>query len=153
MGRLQTYLGILVFIDLLFVMTGQICTSASSCTLTSILFSMAINPSASVFSTWFQGLIGNATALIAGASIIGVIGFLISRLTQTGISASALFQGLANDSILFAATGITLSLLVGDFIAIFTYLSSYSLIAAILIISPTAILYVFTVLEWVRGMP
>ncbi len=153
MGRLQTYLGILVMFDLLFVMTGQLCTSTASCSTTSIIFSMVMNPSLSNLSNWFTQLIGNASALIAGVASIGALGLLISRLTQGGISAQSLFLGLTNDSILFAATGIALSLIVGDFVAIFIYLSSFSLIAALLLMSPMCLLYVFTVLEWVRGLP
>jgi hypothetical protein len=153
MGRLQTYLSILIMFDLLFVITGQICTSASSCSLTSIIFSMAVNPSLSSLSNWFTGLIGNAAALVAGAASIGTIAFLIARLTSSGISAQALFQGLANDSILFAATGIALSLIVGDFVAIFQYLASFSLIGALLSMSVMCTMYILTVLEWVRGMP
>ena len=154
MGRLQTYLGILTMFDLLFVMTGQLCTSTASCSTTSIIFSMVMNPSLANLSNWFTQLIGNVSALVTGIlSAVGAIGFLLSRLTQGGISAQSLFLGLTNDSILFAATGLALSLIVGDFVAIFIYLSSFSLIAALLLMSPMCLLYVFTVLEWVRGLP
>lgn len=154
MGRLQTYLGILAMFDLLFVITGQLCTSTASCSTTSIIFSMVMNPSLSNLSNWFTQLIGNASALVTGIlSAVGAVGFLLSRLTQGGISAQSLFLGLTNDSILFAATGLALSLIVGDFVAIFIYLSSFNLIAALLIMSPMCLLYILTVLEWVRGMP
>lgn len=154
MGRLQTYIGILIMLELLFVITGQLCSSASSCSLTSILFSMVINPSSSTFSNWFQGLLGNPAALISGSLIGGgILTLLISRLVLGGVSASALFTGLTSDSVLFAGTGVALALIVGDFVAIYTYLASYNQLAALIIMSPMCILYILTVLEWVRGIP
>lgn len=153
MGRLVTYLTILIVMDLLFIITGQLCVSGDACSFTSVIFSMAINPSLSVLSNWFTQFIGNFTSLIHGDASSGTIGNLLATLATAGVAAGSLIFGLKNDSILFASTGVVLSLLVGDFINIFTYFYSASPIIAVLIFSPITIIYIFTCLEWVRGMP
>jgi hypothetical protein len=114
---------------------------------------MAINPSGSVLSDWFQTIIGDISSILGGVASSGQIGSLLAQLATTGIAVGSLILGLKNDSILFAGVGFSLSLLVGDFINIFTYIYSSSPITAVLMFSPITVLYVFTCLEWVRGMP
>lgn len=151
MGRLTTYLTILIVMDLLFIITGQLCANGQ-CSFTSVIFSMAINPSLSIVSDWFKTLIASTADIFQGDASPGAIGTLLGFVATAGVAAGSLIFGLKNDSILFASTGFALALLVGDFINIYTYFYSFSPVFALLMFSPITILYVFTCLEWVRGM-
>lgn len=152
MGRMNTYLTILICLDLLFIVTGQLCSGVGSCSFTSIIFSMIINPQAATFSTWWSGLIGNLGSLLSGNASSGQIGQLLASGATALIAAGSLIFGLKNDSILFAGTGLLLSLLAGDFILIYQYLASFNVVVATLLMSPIIVIYVFSCLEWVRGL-
>jgi hypothetical protein len=116
---------------------------------------MATNPSLSILSDWFKTIVGNVGDILNGdaSSSGGQIASLLAQLATTGIAVGSLIVGLKNDSILFAGVGFSLALLVGDFINIYNYMYSFNPVIAILIFSPITVLYVFTCLEWVRGMP
>jgi len=152
MGRLSTYITILVIMDLMFIITGQLCAGGGTCSFTSVIFSMATNPSLSILSDWVKQFIGSIGDLLTGEASGGTLASLLSTLVAGGVAVGSLVFGLKNDSILFASTGVALSLLVGDFINIYAYLASSSQLVATLIFAPITIIYVFTTLEWVRGM-
>ena len=152
MGRIVTYLTILIVMDLLFIITGQLCADGI-CSFTSVIFSAVVNPSIILTSDFYLQIIGSPLALIGGLASVGFLGFLIQQITTGGVAIGSLISGLKNDSILFAPAGVALSLLTTDFINIYTYIYSSSPITALLIFSPITIIYVFTCLEWVRGMP
>lgn len=147
----MTYLAILIMMDLLFIVTGQLCNDGGQCSFTSVIFSMAMNPSLSVLSNWFSTIIGNINDVLSGSSTSGGIGSLLGYLATTAVAVGSLYFGLKNDSILFAGTGLALSLLVGDFINIYAYFYQSNPVVALLLMSPITVLYVFTCLEWIRG--
>lgn len=154
MGRIVTYLTILIVMDLMFIVTGQLCAGGDSCTLTSAIFGIIMNPSLATLSSWFHGLIGDLGSLLSGNASPGQIGNLISTLIGAGgaIAVGSLVFGLKNDSILFAPTGVALSLLVVDFVNIYSYIAVSSPVLALFIFSPIIVIFVFTCLEWIRGM-
>lgn len=154
MGKLVTFLTMLMMIDLMFIVTGQLCNSGDACSFTSIIFAMMINPSTSTLSTWFTAIIGNIGDLLAGSSTSGGMGSLLGYLAAgagIAVTVGSLIFGVKNDAVLFATTGIALSLLVGDFVNIYAYLYSGNPVVATIIMSPITVLYVFTCLEWLRG--
>jgi hypothetical protein len=154
MGRMITYLTILIMLDLTFIVTGQLCSGGTACSFTSIIFAMATNPSLSTLSDWFSTMIGNTTLLLAGVATVGALGYLLSLLFGTqGVSVGAQSLISRSDTIIFGATGVALSLLVGDLIIIFQYIYTGSPIVALFVMSPIIIIYIMTCVEWVRGMP
>lgn len=152
MGRLTNYLAILICIDILFTMLGFTCVADYQCSFTSSIYSMILHPDSGSLSTWFSTLIGSVTSLLSGNTSQGTIGYLLSLAATAGVAVGSIIFGLKNDSVLFAGTGLALSLLVGDFITIYTYLAISSPETALLTMSPVIVLYVFTCLEWVRGI-
>lgn len=152
MGSIRNYLIILIMMDLIFIITGQLCSNGI-CSFTSVIFSSIFHPENILSLDFYAQIVGNPIALVGGLAVATGIGFLIQQLTSGGISAGSLINGLKNDSILFAPTGIALSLIVGDFINVFDYIYSTSgAIPAVLIFTPLTMIYVFACLEWVRGM-
>lgn len=145
MGKAITYLTILIFLDLFFVATGQICSGTTPCTLTSILFNAVLdlgNLSVSQFMAQLFGdifdFVGSPTGIISIlAGAIGVtIGSLVTR----------------SDSLLFLSTaGLALGVLASDFVVIFRYLFSLNPVLAIFVMAPTMIIFVLVIVDWSRG--
>ncbi len=132
MGKFVTFLTTLIFIDLIFIVTGQISLNSP----TSIILNAIIDPTNIKSSQLFIVLFG--VAGIAGlAALSGVSTGVVSR---AGI-----------DLIGFAAIAATLVLLVGDFVAIFSFLNSKNSTIAIMIVAPLIAVFVLTVAEWLRG--
>ncbi len=152
MGRIATYLTILVVIELVFVITGQMCVGgSSSCTLGSALFGFALDPSSTTSSFWFKTVIGNVADMLSGDSSLGALGSLFG-VAVAGIAVGSLIFGLKNDAYLWMGTGLALSLLVNDFALFYAYFYSFSPVVATLIFSPIMVIFTFTCLEWVRGI-
>lgn len=144
MGKVITMITILIFIDLLFLVTGQLCTAPDSCSFTSLIFEAIIKLKDGFNINIFTELIGDITnfasssvglwAILAGA--IGVtLGTLITR----------------SDIFLFIPVATSLALISSDFVVIFAELSKHSIILATLVIAPLLITYFIIILDWVRG--
>jgi len=130
MGKLFMFITMLVFIDLLFLVTGQLTGS-----LTSILFTAIIDISVIRTSNFWVSLAGagGLTALLSISAI--TVGFIVTK----------------SDMVLFIPIAITLSVLAADFIVVFNLLKIHSVILATFVMAPIVILYILTILEWLRG--
>lgn len=132
MGKFITFLSILIFIDLVFLVTGQTTLNSPS----SIIINALIDPANIKTSQFFLVLFG--VAGIAGlAALSGVSTGIINN---SGVSILG-----------FATTAAALILLVGDYIAVYSYLRSLNAVFAILVMSPIILIFVMTVAEWLRG--
>ncbi len=143
MGKLITYLIALIFIDLLFIITGQVC-GVDACSLGSIIFNALLNLGALNFTQFFTELIGDFLNL--ATSTTGIL----SLLATGGVIIGA-FLATREITILFIPLALTLAVIAGDFIFIYTELFKFSPILATLIMSPIIIIYAFVIVEWLRG--
>lgn len=132
MGKLITFLSFLIFVDIIFIITGQnIPTSPSS-----IILNAVIDPTNIKTSQLFTVLFG----------IAGIAGLAALSGVSTGIVSRA-----GVDVIGFAAIAATLVLLIGDFLAIFIFFRNINPILAVTIMSPIVAIFVVTIAEWLRG--
>ncbi len=139
MGKLIKFLTLIIMVDLLFVITGQAPDS-----LTSIIFSTLLdigNVSTSELMTTFIGNIFTSTS-----SATGVLALVASIAT---VAVGVVFS--RSESLLFASFAVPLGLLANDLVFIASYLIGLNAILGTLIMGPIIILYVFTILEWIRG--
>lgn len=145
MGKAITYLSILIFIDLLFIITGQICTGADSCTISSLIFDTLLNLGKVSGSQLMFAFIGDLYNLLS--SNTGIFSII------AGIGMATLGSVITkSDSLLFlAVAGAALSILVNDFVQIYLYLASLSPIFSVLIMGPIIILFIFTIVDRSRG--
>ncbi len=140
MGKVITFLTFLIFLDLFFIITGQI----GDLSLTSIFFNALIDLQGSASSEFMASLLGNmltwALSTTGVASILGGVAVVAIGVT-TGRS----------DLILFIPIGLTLALIGGDLVLIFGYLLSLNVIVGTLIGGPILLVYVLTILDWLKG--
>jgi hypothetical protein len=143
MGKLIYFITALIFIDLLFITTGQLCATGT-CSLSSIIFNALLNLSNFDATTFFSELIGDASALIGS-------GTGIAALIATGGVIIGAFFATREITILFIPITLTFALLAGDLILIFSYLASFNFVLATFIVGPLVLVYILTVVEWLRG--
>jgi hypothetical protein len=130
MGKLISYLAILVSIDLLFLITGQLGLNSP----TSIIINAILDPgNITTSQLWILLITGGISLLAVGAAV--VVG-IVSR---------------SFEIVLFVPMAIGLSALIGDFATIYVYLASFNAVLATLIMAPIMILFVMTIVEWLRG--
>ncbi len=131
MGKFVSYFAILVAIDLMFLVTGQLALNSNL----SLIVGALIDPSNIDISSLFINIfIAGGLALVAlGAAVL--VG-IVSR----------------TENLIYVGIAITLAnLLIGDFITIFNNLRAYNPVLAIMVMSPLMILFVIIMLEWARG--
>ncbi len=130
MGKLISYLSLIVLIDLIFLITGQLTSSSP----TSIIINAILDPANIEASQLFVLLITGGISLLAvgAAVVVGVI----SR---------------SFEIVLFIPVAISLSVLIGDFATVFVYLASINVVWATIIMAPIMVLFVMTIVEWLRG--
>ena len=134
MGKMINLIIILVFIDLLFIVTGQLSiaeTNPSSLILQAILDPQTIL--STQFFALFFSVAGLATILTTGAVLVGII-------NKAGI-----------DIIGFASATVLLTGLAGDYITIWNLLRAQNPVLATLIFAPIILMFIFILVEWVRG--
>ena len=131
MGKLVTYLSMLIFIDILFLVTGQLDLNSG----TSVVTGAILDPSlfkTSVFFLLFLGIVGIAGLASASGVVTG------SLLSATNVLA-------------FSAMAIAMTALLGDFITIYVSLRVFNEVAAIFIMAPILMIFAVTIAEWLRG--
>jgi len=131
--------------DLLFIMTGQICNSEVGCSISSIILNAILDlPSLSV-SEFFRQIIGDIYDLTnSSTGIFALIGGLI------GVGIGSLLT--RSDSLLWlSVAGASFGLIISDFVFIFSYLFSLNKILATIIMAPTMVIFVLVLLDWSRG--
>lgn len=132
MGKLVNYITILIFIDLLFLVTGQLSLSSP----TSVILNGIQDPSILLTTNLW-------TLLFVGVASLGAL-----------VATATVIAGIAtrnSDIVIFFAMASTLALIVPDFILIYNHLASINKPLAILIMSPVVTLFALTVVEWARG--
>lgn len=143
MGKLVTYISILIFIDLMLLFTGQIC-SATDCTLSSSIFNAIINFGDVTVTQLFSELIGDIANKIS--SFTGIL----SLLAAGGVIIGG-FVATKELRILLIPMMLTLALLASDFVTIATRLISLNPVLGTVVMAPLTIIYVIVVQEWWRG--
>lgn len=138
MGKLITMLSVILFIDLLFIITGQ-----STGTLSSILIDSLLNIGQVNATQFFSQLIGDIAGL--GGSGTGIL----SLLAAGGVIVGSIVTRDFN--ILFIPMTATLALLVGDLIIIANRLIEINPVWGTVIMAPFIIMYLFVAVEWLRG--
>ena len=129
MGKLVTLITMLIFIDILFVMTGQLALSSSSSVIITAMFSPA-----DIMETNFWALV--ITSLVSLGAVAGIVAGLVTRNSDIAI--------------FFAMAG-TLALLVMDYVAIYRYLFALNNLLALIVLGPIVVIFSMVILEWARG--
>ncbi len=129
MGKMLTFVSILIFIDLLFLTTAQFGLESPGSVILNAINDLSTLKTANIWIVLIDGLSGLviATAVIAG---------LVTR---------------SSDIAIFFAMAGTLALLIGDFLAIYIYLASISFIFATIVMAPIGIIFTFVVIDWAKG--
>ncbi len=134
MGKMINLVVILIFMDLLFLITGQMGQdSLSSLTLTAIE-----NPELFLESSFYRNLISGDAS-----------GSLTSLLIAGGVTVASLIS--ATNVIVFLPMGLVLALLIGDFLSIYNVINAFNPVLSKLIMAPILIIFALTVIEWVRA--
>lgn len=131
MGKLVSMLGILIFIDILFLITGQLDVSSG----TSIITGAILDPSLFKTSVFFGVFLG----------IAGISGLLAT----SGVNIGPILS--ATNVLSFTLMAVAMIGLLGDFITIFVTLRAFNEVWAIVIMAPIIMLFAVTIAEWLRG--
>lgn len=144
MGKLIYYISLLVFIDLLFIVTGQILSTGTP-SISSIILNAILDLPNLTFSGFFRQLIGDIFNLANSTTgIMGLLGGIAGVTIGTLITKS--------DSLLWLSViGASVGLLVSDFVFIFSYLASLNSILATMIMAPIIVVFVLILIDWSRG--
>jgi len=144
MGKLIYYLTALIFLDLLFITTGQICNAAVGCSLTSIIFNALLNLENILHSSFYTELIGNFSNMFD--SLTGIM----SMAAIGGVTIAAA-HAMKEFRILLLPIVASLALIAGDFVFLTVYLLSISKILTTFIMGPLLITYMVVLLDWLKG--
>lgn len=145
MGKLITFLTILIVVDMFMIMTGQLCTSGT-CSVSSTIFNAIFNVGQLSVMDWFKQILGDIGSMFSGGtSGTGLWSFLAGLAVSTGLIFTL------TDTKLFVPLGITLGVLTQDFVLLYAVLKAQSYILATIVMAPITILFVLVVVEWVRG--
>lgn len=131
MGKLVKFLSILIIIDILFIITGQLDITST----TSFVTGAILDPSGirtTLFFTVFLGILGISALLSTGGVTTGVV-------------------AVGTNVLAFTALSVVLGGLLGDFITIFNTLKDHNVVLATIIMAPIIMLLIVTVVEWLRG--
>ncbi len=131
MGKLQTYVSILIFVDLMLIITGQL-----TGTLTSAIFEVLLDVSLLRSTAFWSGLIQGASGIATLFTVSAVtVGFIITK----------------SDTLLYVGMGVFFANLSVDFIVIYNYLRIFNPVLATMVMGPLIIMYAITTVEWLRG--
>ncbi len=131
MGKLVTMLGILIFIDILFLVTGQLDLSSS----TSIVTGAILEPTLFKTSVFFLIFLG----------VAGIGGLIATSGVTTGILANA------TNVLAFILMATAMIGLLGDFITIYVLLNASNQVLSKLIMAPVIMIFAVTISEWLRN--
>lgn len=145
MGKMINLVSMLVFIDLFFLVTGQLCVEGV-CSISSIVFGAILDPNTILDLGIFTFLIGTIQSLLSSPT--GIASLLGGATVATVFVGSSIFRGI--DTILFITIGLTLAGLASDFIFLFVNLSQLNFVLAAMTILPIIIIYIFSIVEWMR---
>jgi hypothetical protein len=138
MGKIFNYLAILIFVDLVFIVTAQNISSLSS-----IIINSLLNIENITSMGFFSELIGDVSSLFNSGT--GIASLLVTAAVGVGFFFSS------SDTKFFVPIALSLALIAGDMVVILVYLISLNLILGMFLFAPLIILYYFCVVEWLRG--
>lgn len=145
MGKAITYLVILIFLDLFFIVTGQICSGTTECSISSIVFNALLDLGNLSLLGFMRQLFGDLFNFASSST--GVLSMLVGAI---GVTLGAVIT--RSDALLFLGTaGIPLVIIGSDFTIIFRYLSSLNPVLAVIIMAPIMLMYVMVIVDWSRG--
>ena len=130
-GRLVQTIMLLFVIDIVFIITGQIGVNSPS----SLILGVISDPANIKTSAFWLMLLGAGG--IAGLVFVGVLTFGGSR---SGIEIFA-----------FVTIALAYAALIGEFVSIFTYLASFNTVLATILMTPIIVLFIMSIVEWLRG--
>ncbi len=125
------FLSILIFIDILFLATGQIDLNSP----TSVITDAILEPTLFKSTVFFAMFLG----------IVGVAGLIATSGVTTGILANA------TNVLAFAAMAIAMGALLGDYITVYLVLNAHNQVLSKFIMAPVIMMFAVTVAEWLRG--
>lgn len=143
MGKLITYISILIFIDLLFLATGQIC-SADDCTLSAIIFGAIMDIKDATLTEFFIGLVGSLAEKLNSTTGILSIG-------AAGAVIVGAFVATKEFRVLLIPIFLTLALIASDFVTIGNILISSNPVLGSFIMIPIILIYSLIAVEWLVG--
>ncbi|KKN59063.1 hypothetical protein LCGC14_0546180 [marine sediment metagenome] len=144
MGKLVTFITLLIFMDLIFIATGQLCSSGAGCSIGSILLNAILDIGNVTASTFFSNLVGDITSLFNSG-----VGFAALIAGATVFLGASLL--IPSEQRLFIPVAFAFALLTSDFVFIAVYLISLNAILGTFIMAPIVLIYILTVVEWLRG--
>ncbi len=135
MGKLLNYIIMIVMIDVLFLVTGQLGANSP----TSLILG-AIQGLTEIKGTqlWLT-LIG-----VAGGAV-GITALLVVGTVRVGLVTTFL------QALIFIPIALALIAMIGDFSTVFLKLADFNVVLATVIMAPIMIIFVFVVVEWVRN--
>ena len=131
MGKLVSMLSILIFIDILFLVTGQLDVSSS----TSVVTGAILDPSLFKTTKFFALFLG----------VVGIGGLIATSGVTTGTLASA------TNVLAFGAMAFAMIALFGDFLTIYLMLRVHNEVLAIIVMAPIIMIFAVIIAEWLRG--
>lgn len=146
MGKMIFYITAIIIIDIALLATGQMCiieSGTQQCGISSIIFKAIVNLLNLNVSLFFTQIVGDFSNLIGSKT-----GFM--ALLAGGAVAVTTYLASSSEQRIFIPIALTLGIIVGDFIFLFSSLGIPPLIGT-LIIAPLAITFILTVLDWIRG--
>ena len=130
MGKLINLIMILVFVDMMLLLTGQLGMNSPS----SIFFQFILDPTNITSSQFYKLFIAVGVVALVGTGGV-IVGSLIS----------------ATNVLAFAGMAVVLATLVGDFSTVYTRLYQESPILSTLIMVPIIVTFIMVITEWLRG--
>ncbi|HEC39513.1 MAG TPA: hypothetical protein ENI29_14835 [bacterium] len=143
MGKLIQFVILLIFMDLFFISTGQLCSAGTGCSIGSIILNALLDIGNVTSGTFFSNLIGDITNLFNSST--GISALLLGATVLIG----SLF--IPGDIRFFIPITFSLALLTSDFVFIAAYLISLNAVLGTFIMAPIILIYILVVLEWLRG--
>jgi len=143
MGKLIYFVLILIFLDLFFLATGQLCAT-DTCSLSSIIFNTLFNLENIQTGDFWTTLIGNFSLLFSSPT--GILSLGIG-----GAVALTTYLTTKEFRLLLIPMAVTLALITSDFVVLFSYLYNLNKVLSIFVMGPIIIIYILVATEWLIG--
>ena len=143
MGKMITFITFFIFIDFLFIMTGQVCNTDAGCSLSSTFFGMLLNIQNFTVSSFFTVLLGNFTDLFT--SLTGVAALAVGGVVTIGAVTAK------TDNILFIPIGLGLALIGMDMVFIISYIIGLNFIIGTIVGVLLLVPFIIVVLDWMKN--
>ncbi len=143
MGKMITFITFFIFIDFLFIMTGQVCNTDAGCSLSSTFFNMLLDIQSFTVSSFFTVLLGNFTDLFN--SLTGVAALAVGGVVTIGAVTAK------SENVLFIPIGLGLALIGMDMVFIISYIIGLNFIIGTIIGVLLLVPFIIVVLDWMKN--